>query len=128
MMFSGALGGTARFFVYPSSIINLQRWTPDNKDALLPVAHTTANNTEDSDYNIMRTDYLKLRNIELGYTIPRSFLQKIGVQAARIYVNAQNVAVWDTLWLKDRDPEAAGSGTLPYPLQRIINMGIRFDL
>ena len=76
----------------------------------------------------MRTDYLKLRNIELGYTIPRSFLQKIGVQAARIYVNAQNVAVWDTLWLKDRDPEAAGSGTLPYPLQRIINMGIRFDL
>ena len=64
----------------------------------------------------------------MGYTIPRSFLQKIGVQAARIYVNAQNVAVWDTLWLKDRDPEAAGSGTLPYPLQRIINMGIRFDL
>ncbi len=128
MMFSGALGGTARFFVYPSSIINLQRWTPENKDALLPVAHTTANNTVDSDFNIMKTDYLKLRNIELGYTIPRKVLQRIKVQSARVYLNAQNVAVWDTLWLKDRDPEAAGSGTLPYPLQRIMNVGIRFDL
>ena len=97
-------------------------------DALLPVAHTTANNTEASDYNIMRTDYLKLRNIEIGYTLPRTFLQKIRIASARVYINAQNVAVWDTLWLKDRDPEAAGSGTLPYPLQRIINMGIRFDL
>ncbi len=128
IMFSGALGGRARFFVYPSSIINLQRWTPATPDALLPVAHTTANNTEASDYNIMRTDYLKLRNIEIGYTLPRTFLQKIRIASARVYINAQNVAVWDTLWLKDRDPEAAGSGTLPYPLQRIINMGIRFDL
>ena len=128
MMFSGALGGSARFFVYPSSIINLQRWTTDNTNALLPVAHTTANNTEASDYNIMRTDYLKLRNIEFGYTIPRKVLQKIRIASARVYINAQNVAVWDTLWLKDRDPESAGSGTLPYPLQRIINLGIRFDL
>ncbi len=128
IMFSGALGGTARFFAYPSSIINLQRWTVDNKDALLPVAHTSANNNESSDFNLMKTDYLKLRNIELGWTLPRRWVQAIRLSNARIYLNAQNVAVWDTLWLKDRDPEAAGSGTLPYPLQRIINMGIRFDL
>ena len=76
----------------------------------------------------MKTDYLKLRNIELGYTFPRRWVQAIRLSSARLYVNAQNVAVWDTMWLKDRDPEAAGSGTLPYPLQRIINMGIRIDL
>jgi len=128
MMLSGALGGTARFFVYPSSIINLQRWTEDNHDALLPVAHTTANNTELSDQNLLKTDYLKLRNIELGYTIPIKVLQKVRISSARVYLNAQNVAVWDKLWVKDRDPEAAGSGTLPYPLQRIVNMGLRFDL
>lgn len=128
MMFSGALGGTARFFAYPSSIINLQRWTESNPNALLPVAHTTANNTEVSDYNLMRTDYIKLRNIEFGYTIPRQLLQRIRIANARVFVNAQNVAVWDKLWLKDRDPEAAGSGTLPYPLQRIINLGLRFDI
>lgn len=127
MMFSGAIGGSARLWAYPSSIINLERWTEKNKDALLPVAHTTANNNVLSDQNLMSTDYLKLRNIELGYTIPSHLLRKIRISSARIYLNAQNVAVWDKMWLKDRDPESAGSGTLPYPLQRIYNIGLRFD-
>lgn len=128
MMFRGAVGGTARLFAYPSSVINLQRWTKDNRNALLPVAHTTANNTVLSDQNIMKTDYLKLSNIEFGYTFPSKVLKKIRLQSARVFLNAQNVAVWDTMWLKDRDPEAAGSGSLPYPLQRVFNFGLRFEL
>lgn len=128
MLLSGAMGGTARLWSYPSSVINLRRWTKENKDAILPVAHTTANNNVISDQNLMKTDYLKLRNIELGYTFPTAWMKKIHVTAARIYVNAQNVAVWDRMWLKDRDPESAGSGTLPYPLQRVFNMGLRFEL
>lgn len=128
MMFRGAVGGTARLFAYPSSTINLQRWTEKNKDAILPVAHTTANNTVSSDQNLMKTDYLKLCNIELGYTIPSSALKKIKISTARVFFNAQNVAVWDTMWLKDRDPESAGSGTLPYPLQRVFNFGLRFEI
>ncbi|MCM1199233.1 MAG: hypothetical protein NC308_10130, partial [Clostridium sp.] len=128
MMFSGALGGSARLFAYPSSVINLNRWTKGNMDTLLPVAHTTANNNVTSDQNLMKTDYIKLRNIELGYNFPSGMLKKIRVSTARIYLNAQNVAVWDTMWLKDRDPESAGSGTLPYPLQRVFNIGLRFEL
>ena len=128
MMFSGAIGGTARLWAYDSSIINLQRWTESNKDALLPIAHTSANNNVTSDWNLMSTDYLKLRNIELGYTIPSHLLNRIKISSARVYINGQNIAVWDKMWLKDRDPESAGSGTLPYPLQRIFNIGLRFDL
>lgn len=128
MMFSGATGGTARMWAYDSSIINLQRWTESNKDALLPIAHTSANNNVTSDWNLMSTDYLKLRNIELGYTIPSHLLNRIKISSARVYINGQNIAVWDKMWLKDRDPESAGSGTLPYPLQRIFNIGLRLDL
>ena len=128
MMLSGALGSTARLWVYESSIINLKRWTASNPDAILPVAHNSSNNNVLNDFNLMKTDYLKLRNIELGYTLPSRWMRKIHVDAMRVYVNAQNVAIWDTMWLKDRDPEAAGTGTLPYPLQRVINMGIRIEL
>ena len=128
VMFSGAIGGTARLFPYQSSIVNLKRWTPENHNAILPVAHTTANNTVLSDQNLMKTDYLKLRNVEIGYTFPTRWLSKIRISSARLYLNAQNVAVWDKMWLKDRDPESAGSGTLPYPLQRIFNIGLRFDI
>jgi len=125
---SGAVGGTARMYVYHSSILNLQRWTPENTDALLPVAHTSGNNAQTSDYNIMSTDYIKIRNIELGYTVPAKVMNKIRVESLRVYMNIQNVATWDKMWLKDRDPEAAGGGTLPYPIQRIFNFGVRFDL
>lgn len=128
MMFSGALGGTARLWIYKSSVINLERWTAENKGARIPVAHTTANNDVSSDWNLMKTDYLKLRNVELGYTFPSKWMSKIRITNMRLYLNSQNVAVWDTMWLKDRDPEAAGSGTLPYPLQRIFNIGLRFDI
>ena len=128
MMLSGALGSTARLWVYESSIINLKRWTPSNTGAILPVAHNSSNNNMLNDFNLMKTDYLKLRNVELGYRVPAKWLRKIHIDALRIYVNAQNVAIWDTMWLKDRDPEAAGTGTLPYPLQRVINMGVRVDL
>lgn len=128
ILLSGALGGSARLWTYPSSIINLQRWTEDHKDAILPVAHTTANNNVLSDQNLMKTDYLKIRNIELGYTFPAEWMRKIRISNARIYLNAQNVAVWDKMWLKDRDPESAGSGSLPYPLQRVFNIGLRFEL
>lgn len=128
MMLSGAMGGSARLWAYDSSVINLQRWTESNKDALMPIAHTSANNNVTSDWNLMSTDYLKLRNIELGYTIPSHLLNRIKISSARVYLNGQNIAVWDKMWLKDRDPESAGSGTLPYPLQRIFNIGLRFDL
>lgn len=128
MLFSAAMGGTARMWVYDSSSINLRRWTEDNRDAILPVAHTTANNTVLSDFNLMKTDYLKLRNVELGYTFPVEWLRKIKLSSARVYLNAQNVAVWDAMYLKDRDPETAGTGTLPYPLQRVFNLGLRFEL
>ena len=89
---------------------------------------TTINNDETSDFNLMKTNYLKLRNVEIGYTIPSKVLKKVRIQSARVYINSQNVATWDTMWLKDRDPESAGSGTLPYPLQRIFNAGLRFDI
>lgn len=128
MLLSGATGGTARLWAYPSSVVNLRRWTKETPDAILPVAHTTANNNVISDQNLMKTDYLKIRNIELGYTFPAEWMKKIRITTARIYLNAQNVAVWDKMWLKDRDPESAGSGTLPYPLQRVFNVGLRFEL
>ena len=128
LMMNAAFGSSAKCWAYPSSIINLDRWSPDNLDAKMPVAHSTSNNTQVSDYNLMSTDYLKIRNMEIGYTFPKTLISRIKVSNARIYLNGQNLAVWDKMWLKDRDPESAGSGVLPYPLQRVFNLGLRFDI
>lgn len=128
MLWTAALGGTATLYAYSSSIINLQRWSTDSKDALLPVAHTSTNNSKFSDYNIMKTDYLKLRNVEFGYTIPAGKLAGAGIQNIRVYVNVRNAFTLDSMWLKDRDPEAAGGAAVPYPIQRVCNIGVKLDI
>jgi hypothetical protein len=112
-------------YTYPGSRINLERWTPENHDnARVPVANSSNNNSLTSDLFVQKVDYLKIRNAELGYVLPEKLVSPFKVSYARIYVNGQNLAVWDTLWLKDRDPESAGSTMVNYPLQRILNLGL----
>lgn len=126
LLFNGALGGTANIRLYqPGSAFQLQRWTPENKEkARVPVAHLSANNTDIlSDLNLQRTDYLKLRNVEVGYVLPQNFIHRFRLVSARVFLNGQNVGIWDRLWFKDRDPESPG-GDVVYPIQRVYNVGL----
>ena len=126
LLFNGALGGTANIRLYqPGSAFQLQRWTPENTEkARVPVAHLSANNTDIlSDLNLQRTDYLKLRNVEVGYELPQASIRRFRLASARIFLNGQNVGIWDRLWFKDRDPESPG-GDVVYPIQRVYNVGL----
>lgn len=126
LLFNGALGGTANIRLYqPGSAFQLQRWTPENKEhARVPVAHLSSNNTDIlSDLNVQKTDYLKLRNMEIGYEIPQRILNLTKLEYARFFINGQNLALWDRLWYRDRDPESPG-GDVVYPVQRVINIGL----
>jgi hypothetical protein len=65
--------------------------------------------------------FLRLKNVEIGYTLPEKIRKKIRLNNCRIYVGGTNLMKWSAfkLW----DPEMAGSG-LGYPLQRVINVGL----
>lgn len=56
----------------------------------------TVSHTE-NDFFIQNRSFLRLKNIELGYTLPERFLSKVGVKALRVYVSGQNLFVWDNL-------------------------------
>jgi len=67
------------------------------------------------------SSFLRLKNVELGYTIPKSFLDHLKLASVRIYANAFNL--FTITKVKDYDPEgSSGSGQF-YPQQRIINIG-----
>jgi hypothetical protein len=81
-----------------------------------------------ADRYVFKTDDLKIRNIALGYTLPRAFARKIGLKSCRVNVNAQN------LWSFDEFPgysiEAGGMGGSSggtaagqYPVPRTITFG-----
>lgn len=80
-------------------------WTPDNPNAALPrLSHVSTNNTQNSTFWMRDASYLRLKNIQLGYEIPASFLSKLKVSKAFIYVNGQNLFT-KTKFYEGYDPE-----------------------
>ena len=68
--------------------------------------------------------YLRLKNVELGYSLPKHALRKVGLGNVRFYFTGLNLLCFSSfdLW----DPEMGDNG-LGYPLQRVYNVGVQFD-
>ena len=114
---SGDWGNYYKFFAD-------DHWTPENINSKYPRAYNRSElywiNTANT-FWLRPTDYIRLKNIELGYSFPQRFTQSLGFEAFRLYVNAFNLFTIDNL--KYFDPEGTGSGRA-YPAQRIVNIGL----
>lgn len=77
-------------------------------------------NGQASTWWLRNAAFLRLKSVELGYTLPKSVLGKTAIERARIYLNANNLFTIDHINVCD--PEVGT--TLGYPLQRTINIGV----
>lgn len=79
------------------------------------------NNTRTSTWFMRDGAFLRLKQVELGYTFPQNFQKKLYATNLRLYVNAMNLLTFSKfrLW----DPEMAGNG-LGYPIQKVFNIGL----
>ncbi len=142
-LFQGALGGRQIYsaqlvFNYRESYrpIHEGRWTPETAaTATFPALHLSesnmANNYMNSSYWIRKTDYLKLKNLEIGYRLPRHWTSRVKIKNARIYVNGMNLVSWDNVRELGIDPESNTGdrwGWQPYPIMRVYNAGITINL
>ena len=99
----------------------LGRWTPGNQqDATFPRLTTlpNENNYRPSTFWMKSGSVLRLRNVELGYTLPRSLSESIKVENIRVFANAVNLFTWDKMDMVD--PESFGG----YPPLKSLNMGL----
>lgn len=105
---------------------HLDRWTPNNPDATYPrltVGSESANNAAKSDFWIQNAAYLRLKNIQVGYTFPKHWLNKIAVKELRVYVTGQNLLTFDDMrggW----DPETTDGGGRIYPVSKVYSLGV----
>ena len=79
---------------------------------------------------LVNAAYLRIKNIQLGYTLPASLTKKIGVSRVRVYTSADNLVTF-TKMPKIFDPEATGGDWGPgklYPLQRVISFGLNVNI
>jgi len=71
--------------------------------------NVSAGNTIPSDFNVFKGDFIKLKNVTFGYTLPTSVLQRVGISKARVFVSGQNLAIITKY--PGPDPEVSSNGT-----------------
>ncbi|WP_291202243.1 TonB-dependent receptor [Dyadobacter sp.] len=137
ILFQGTLGGLQYIGQTESGDIGnyLQyaydhRWTIDNPSSTDPrlanrnnTYYTNFDNAGANTYYLKSNNYLRLKNIELGYNLPSEIGSKIGVGNLRVYVNGLNLITFDKI--KIWDPEATSTNGQYYPQSRVLNAGVR---
>lgn len=110
------------------SINWLDAWSPENTDTnwprLFPEENSvSAPNKVYSSFWAMKTDYLRIKNISLGYTFPKSLTGKLGIANAKIYYTGENLLTFDNLPF-NADPESPSGNLDGYPINKIHSFGI----
>lgn len=133
MMWQGAAGRS--FFVtgqrfwetYNFNEWHKQAWSRERLDAGLPITYPRLEpgseaSKVNSDFWLADGDYLRLKNLEIGYTLPKKVCDAINAEAIRIYVNGLNLLTFDKYPAKYIDPEQ--NNELLYPVFRTFNIGL----
>ena len=105
------------------SIRILDTWTADNRDAELPEINILNPNNESSkitSYLIEDGSYLRLKLIELGYTLPSTLSSRLGLTRSRVYLNAENLITFTKY--NNIDPEVKNENDLAIGVDNISNM------
>ncbi|MBQ8574362.1 MAG: TonB-dependent receptor [Bacteroidales bacterium] len=100
-------------------------WTLDNPDSNYPRLGSTVSNggVNRSSFYYRNAAFLRLKNLEIGYTIPQKAFGKVPVKGLRVYLAGYNLLTLSGL--KEIDPETSDEGFQNYPQMRIFNAGVK---
>jgi TonB-dependent starch-binding outer membrane protein SusC len=132
VFFQGAAGAVQYVSTESGEIGNFlksfydNRWTVDNPTASGPRTFNRDNEywrNNRNTYFLRKTDYFRLKNVQLGYNLPPGIIERIGMKAVKIYVSGFNLLTYSPNF-KDFDPETDSASGQKYPLQKVINGGL----
>lgn len=106
--------------------INQDFWRPENPDAAFPRLYKGPNgNTLPSSHWVMNGAYIRLKNLQLGYSLPPAVLKHLSIKQLRIYFSGQDLWETNNMKIKYYDPEQAGgyNGNV-YPFFRSYTLGL----
>lgn len=122
---------TQNGFNHPTRLLGA--WSTTNTGSTIPaLSMSNANNERQiSTYFMESGSYLKLRSIEIGYSLPRSIASKLSVQRLRFYIQAQNIINLHKWWgdnkytgIDPENPTKAGEYSSPYVVPQFFKTGI----
>ncbi|MGK6350059.1 SusC/RagA family TonB-linked outer membrane protein [Parapedobacter sp. DT-150] len=136
VLFQG-LGGYSRFMsgigVWENDLdgiftsLHQQAWTPERyengEEITYPALSTGASSSHvNSSFNVYDRSYLRLKNVDLGYTLTGNAAGALGAHKIRVHLSGQNLLTWDHMKTADFGPE--GEGFRAIPVYRVYNVGV----
>ena len=106
---------------------HLKAWTPERyengEDILYPALGTSRGTSQVANsFFIMDRSFLRMKNIELGYTFPKDLLKRVSINNLRLFISGNNLLTWSKLPVNTIDPEQ--SAALSYPITKMVNFGL----
>jgi len=105
--------------------IHLNSWTTENPDASFPRLSTGWQNYQSSSFWVKSGAYLRLKNIQLGYTLPNSLTSSLSISKCRFYISGSNLLTFTGL-PDDIDPEAPNENRY-YPQVKTYTFGVNIE-
>ncbi len=111
----------------------LDRWTADNpsQDVVMPRIHSSYYNDpggkEPNTWWLKNGNFLRFKNLEIGYTLPKRVTDKMRMDNFRIYLLGQNLHVWDHLKMWDPEQGQRNVAGMSYPMSRTFTLGVDFN-
>lgn len=103
-------------------------WTPENPNAKLPrllqYSASSSQNYASNSFWLQDASYLRIKDIQIGYTLPERWLSRIKIQGLRVYVDAQNAFTFTRFEGLDPERDLANASSAQYPNVRIITAGV----
>ncbi|WP_229971975.1 SusC/RagA family TonB-linked outer membrane protein [Pontibacter harenae] len=129
---NGYIYGAARHaFIDQSTMpqeVHLDRWTPENTDASYPrLTYQQSHNQRLSTFWLEDASYLRLKNVQIGYTLPTHLTEKLRVSRFRVYASAENLFT-RTNFFYGYDPESPVSNGNFYPQVKTYVFGVNINL
>ncbi|HEY9551944.1 MAG TPA: SusC/RagA family TonB-linked outer membrane protein, partial [Prevotella sp.] len=125
---SGIVGSPGPYEWYDYRAFHQKAWTPERaasgEEILFPALSLSQSSSEaySSTFFNMDRSYIRLKNLEIGYTLPKNWSKVINAKTVRFYVNGYNLITWDKMKFDDWDPELMNNST--YPLLKVWNLGV----
>lgn len=112
--------------------VHNDRWTPSTPDGYFPKYYMSGENGKNQwtqTKYLQSAAYMRLKNIQVGYTLPLNLLNKLNIQKLRVYAMVENVLTFSSLKNHSTlDPEIFFSDMKIYPLQRSVSFGVNLSL
>jgi len=103
-----------------------EAWSVENRDGEWPRLGGSSKNRNESTFWLDNLSYIRLKNVQLGYTLPARWLQRFGIENVRIYGSGENLATFTGY--RGLDPEKSSNANDTYPLVKSFSLGINIGI